>query len=94
MNAFAVLYLRGPKWDPQRKFHEQDAVERHRDFLQAQHKQGRLIFGGPFIDDTGGLAVYRAASKGEVEALILSDETVQNGLLRYEIHPYIIAYQA
>ena len=94
MNTFAVLYLPGPKWDTERHFHEQEGVERHRDFLAAQHNDGRLLFGGPFLDDTGGLAVYRAESAAELEPVLATDETVKAGLLRYELHPYIVAFRA
>lgn len=91
--TFAVLYLRGPAWKTDLAFHQQAGVGRHRDFLAAQCEAERLLFGGPFLDDSGGLAVYRAESFEEIEGLVKSDGTVIDGLLRYEIHPYVIAFQ-
>lgn len=91
--TFAVLYLRGPAWVRGVPFHQQAEVVRHRDFLAAQHDAGRLVFGGPFLDDSGGLAVYRADSAAELEALVASDASVISGLLRYEIHPYMIGFK-
>ena len=91
--TFAVLYVRGPQWNESSPFHEQEDVYRHRDFLAAQHDAGRLLFGGPFLDDTGGLAVFSAASREELEELIATDATVTSGLLRYEIHPYTLAFK-
>ena len=91
--TFAVVYVRGPKWNESSPFHEQDGVHRHRDFLAAQHEAGRLVFGGPFLDDMGGLAVYSAPSREELEELITTDATVICGLLQYEIHPYMVAFK-
>jgi uncharacterized protein YciI len=91
--TFAVLYLRGPNWDDSLPFHEQLGVVRHRDFLAAAHEAGTLVFGGPFLDDAGGLAVYGAASLEELESVLVTDATVIDGLLRYEIHPYAIAFR-
>jgi uncharacterized protein YciI len=93
LQTFAVLYLRGHAWDVAVPFHAQQGVGRHRDFLAAQHEAGRLVFGGPFLDDSGGLAVYRAASLDELEALVRTDATVIDGLLAYEIHPYVLAFR-
>lgn len=90
---FAVLYLRGTAWNNDVPFHQQAGVGRHRDFLASQYEAERLLFGGPFLDDSGGLAVYTAESLEEIEALVKSDHTVMDGLLRYEIHPYVIAFQ-
>ena len=91
--TFAVLYLRGPAWDPTAAFHQQSGVHRHRDFLAAQHEAERLLFGGPFLDDSGGLAVYRSSSLEELESLLRTDATIVDGLLRYEIHPYAVAFK-
>lgn len=91
--TFAVLYVRGPNWDERVPFHEQDGVSRHREFLAAQHAAGSLIIGGPFLDDMGGLAVYRADSREELDRTLAGDATVISGLLRYEIHPYMIGFR-
>ena len=90
--TFAVLYRPGPRWSAELPFHKQDGVMAHRDFLAAQHAAGALIVGGPFLDDTGGLAVYAAASRADLERALAEDPTVAGGLLRYEIHPYAVAF--
>jgi len=90
--TFAVVYRPGPAWDATVPFHRQNGVHRHRDFLAAQHDAERLLLGGPFLDDCGGLAVYRAAGIEELESILQTDETVAEGLLRYEIHPFAIAF--
>ncbi len=92
-HTFAVVYVRGPNWDEEKPFHAQADVYHHRDFLAAQHAGGKLVFGGPFLDDRGGLAVYTAPSKEELEKILATDQTIIQGLLRYEIHPYIVAFK-
>ncbi|HZZ64427.1 MAG TPA: YciI family protein [Candidatus Baltobacteraceae bacterium] len=90
---FAVIYGRGRKWNADIPFHEQAGVHRHRDFLADQHEAGRLIIGGPFLDDTGGLAIYRAASREDLDCVLAADATVTEELLTYEVHPYIAAFK-
>lgn len=88
----AVLYRPGAAWDPKLPFHQQVGVADHRDFLAAQYAAGRLYFGGPFLDDSGGLSVFRRVSRQQLDEILRNDRSVERGLLSYEVRPYALGF--
>jgi uncharacterized protein YciI len=50
---------------------------------------GRLALGGPFLDDSGGMAIMRARSLEEAEGWADSDQSIRDGLLRVEVKPWL-----
>jgi uncharacterized protein YciI len=93
LRLFAVLYKRGPTWNPRLAFHEQPGVGDHRTFLASQYDASTLAFGGPFLDDSGGLSVFWAPSLDRLEEILGTDQAVQAGLLVYEVHPYLLGFE-
>lgn len=89
--AYAVRFLPGPKWVAGKSLKEQPGIGAHIANMQALAEKGALVCGGPFLDGTGGLAVVRAASPQDAEALVRADESVTGGLLVPEIHPWLLA---
>lgn len=92
MTHFAVIYRPGKEWVQGTPFHLQLDVTSHRDFLHEQYDAGTLIFGGPFLDDTGGLAVFIADGADALANILTQDGSIQRALLTYEIHPYVLAF--
>jgi uncharacterized protein YciI len=74
-----------------RSFNEQPQVGVHVAFLRSMLADGRLALGGPFLDDSGGMAIVRAASLDEARAWAESDESVRGGLLCVEVKPWMAA---
>lgn len=91
--VFAVIYTPGPKWNAQRPFHEQEGVFHHRDFLATQYEAETLAFGGPFLDDSGGLSVFQAPSRERLEEILQTDRSVSSGLLCYDVRPYALGFK-
>lgn len=91
---YTVIYRRGRTWTAGIPFFEQIGVEEHRHFLIEQFRAQRLKYGGPFLDDTGGVAIFRSESCEGLEELINSDPTVAGGLLSYEVHPVALPFIA
>ena len=62
----------------------------HLAFMDDQHKQGRLIFAGPFVDGGvhRGLVIYRAASLDEARKWAESDPMVKVGRLAVDLHTW------
>ena len=61
----------------------------HRQYLAGLKERGQLVVCGPFLDDSGGLIVYEAASREAAEKLILDDPFQKNGIfLRYQLRPW------
>lgn len=63
----------------------------HQRYVGSLLEAGKLVFGGPFPDGSGGLLVYEAASLQEAEGLRDRDPFALNGvLLRSEIRPWLL----
>jgi len=86
---YVMLHSPGPRWAEGVSFREQPGVEIHIAFVRGLLEWGMLALGGPFLDDSGGMAIVRGTSLDEVRALAESDESVRTGLLRVEVKPWL-----
>lgn len=92
MTLFTVVYRPGPKWVQGRRFHEQEGIVAHREFLGDQFNKRTLVAAGPFLDDRGGIAIFECESPSELDALLQSDNTIAGGLMTYETHPCALPF--
>ncbi len=91
---YMVLQKRGPKWVAGKPAGEQ-ALGNHGRYLQEQMRKGALQLAGPFLDDSGGLIVYKARDEAEVRAIVEHDPGVVDGILVVEsIRPFYLAFDA
>lgn len=58
---------------PEREEDKQRNYEEHRQWLDAQHEAGRLLFSGPTTDGAFGIYVMLAASLDEAKAVAATD---------------------
>ena len=49
-----------------------------------------IVMGGPFLDDSGGMMIARSQSLAEAQRLADADPAVKSGLLRVEVHPWMV----
>ncbi|MBI1279517.1 MAG: hypothetical protein GC179_15410 [Anaerolineaceae bacterium] len=87
MRTYAVIYDVGRGWKMGKPIEEQ-ALEDHYQFLQYLFQQGILIEGGPYLDDSGGLALIRAEDIDAAWELVEQDPAVINEVFVPEIHPW------
>ena len=91
---YLVLLKRGPKWVAGKPAGEQ-ALGNHGRYLQEQMTKGALQFAGPFLDDSGGLILYKGRDEAEVRAIAEHDPGVVNGILAVDlIRPFLLAFDA
>jgi uncharacterized protein len=91
-NLFVFVYRRGPGWIAGRSVNEQP-LRGHVDYLGQLFAQGRVLFGGPFLDEeSGGLTVVRAANQNEAEALLASDPALRDGIFEATVRPWLAAF--
>jgi len=65
----------------------------HREYLMGLRKAGKAVMVGPFTDDSGGLLIYEAESKEEVERMIREDPFGQGGVfVSWNIRPWNIVW--
>lgn len=85
--VFVLQYSPGPGWDPGKSVSEQP-LEAHGAYIFGLHCQNRLVLGGPFEDDSGGLAIIRASSDDDARAVAEADPAVRDGIFECRVRPF------
>ena len=72
------------------KDEEKSATHRqaHLDFLDEMRKLNRVLLFGRFPDGSGGLVIYEAETRAEVEAWVKEDPYITLGARDYSIHEW------
>ncbi|HEY4361519.1 MAG TPA: YciI family protein [Bryobacteraceae bacterium] len=61
----------------------------HREYLAGILKDGHLVLGGPFTDDSGAIIIYEAGSADEAEGLIKADPFATRGVfVKWTVRPW------
>lgn len=89
---YVVFHKPGPEWRPGVDFKEQAGVSEHVMHYKKLQEEGRLSFGGPFLDDSGGMMIpVEGETMGSIEEFASSDPAVKSGLLTYKVKPWLLA---
>ncbi len=91
-----LLHHAGPAWAAGVGFREQPAVGLHIGFMRELAEEGRLVLGGPYLDDAGagglvGMAIVDFPSLDEAAARAAADPSLAAGLLTVEVRPWLAA---
>jgi uncharacterized protein len=70
---------------PEREEDKQKNYEEHRQWLDDQHRAGRLLFSGPTTDGGYGVYVMLAASLDEAKTVAASDPHHARGIRAMEV---------
>ena len=62
-------------------------LEAHEQRLAALHRQGVVLWSGPFAEG-GGLTIFQAASRAEAERIVAEDPFVINGTHEPELRAW------
>jgi uncharacterized protein YciI len=87
-----LVFLRRPANAPQ--LTEEQATklqERHMDNIRRLGDVNKLVFAGPFLDDTSlrGIFVFNTTQRAEAEEWLASDPAVQAGRLAGDLHLWV-----
>lgn len=85
--AFVLLYRPGPAWLAGRGVFEQPLAE-HLAYMRSLLAQQTLLFGGPFLDDSGGVIGIDAASMADALAVRDADPAVRAGVMLADVRPW------
>lgn len=84
----AIRYARGPGWKAGTTLQQQDLAA-HGAFMKEHYDAGTLMYGGPFLDDEGGMCVVTVPDLETAVAFTRIDPGVVNGTFVIgEIHPW------
>src|SRR5262249_12207896 len=70
---FAMWYIILSRSLPEKQESQKQNYEEHRQWLDDQHRAGRLLFSGPTADRAYGIYIMLAASKSEAERIAAQD---------------------
>jgi len=70
---------------PEKEADKEANYEAHRQWLDDQHRAGRLLFSGPTTDGRFGVYVMLAANLDEAKALAATDPHHLRGIRRMEV---------
>jgi len=89
MMHVAVVYSKGPNWSEEGPKGEH--ISRHIAHQRKNFDAGKLIMGGPFLDEQGGMAILEVDSRDEAQQIVQNDPAVSGGFYVVALHPWRIA---
>lgn len=81
---FVVISRAGPRRDLSRGTREQPHWDEHARFIDALVDEGRILIGGPLVDEGGALLVAEAEDEAEVRGMLEPDPWLRHGILELE----------
>ena len=84
----AVTYSKGPKWREEGP--DGEHVSRHIAYQRKNFEAKKLVMGGPFIDEAGGMAVFKVESRDDAAEIVQNDPTVKVGFYVTVLRPWRI----
>jgi len=87
-----IIYTAGPNWIEGKPAVEQN-LRPHADYMMGMTKRGNLIFGGPWRDEPGGLAVLRCRDDREAEEIFANDPAIKMGVMKGQLKAWTVYFQ-
>jgi len=93
---FVVIHFAGPLWDHTLSAFEQVGLQRHVEHYRTLYRDGKIVMGGPFLDEAGGgmMIATPGVSCAELNAFAAADPTVGSGLLTFTVRPWLVGMKA
>ena len=88
---FVVIHKPGTAWKSGVPMFEQDGLQQHVEHYRKLLAEGKLMIGGPFLDEAGGgfMIPESAVAEEDLRRFAADDPTVKSGLLTFEIRPWL-----
>lgn len=90
---FLVVFKPGPKWIADKSVFEQP-LKPHAQYMQKLYDEGKLLYAGPFLDDSGGLAILNVSSKAEADQILAQEPATLEHIFIAESHPWYLTFDA
>ena len=91
--GFVLIHRPGRAWQPGVPFLQQPGLQGHVDHFRRFAQEGKLLAGGPFLDEAaGGMVLFKpGVTRDEALAAATTDPTVESGLLDFDLRPWFAA---
>jgi uncharacterized protein YciI len=86
-HRFVILYSPGPQWIKDKPFWEQPLAE-HGNYMHTLFAGKTLVMGGPFSDNSGGMAIIDVDSEQQARTIAREDPAVQSHVFTAVIRPW------
>ena len=83
--TYLVVYRRGPSWVDGKPMREQQSMREHVLYYVGLHRKGLLIAAGGFTDESGGAAVFEAATDSAAAQIVAADPAVKSNVFGFEL---------
>ena len=88
---FVLTHSPGPLWDHAKGFRDQPGLEQHLGYMSGFADKGRIVMGGPFLDNSGGMMIFDVPTIEDARTIAQGDPTVKSGLLTVTVKPWLAA---
>ena len=90
---YVIIHRPGPNWKQGVPAFEQPGLQEHVKYFSQWLAAGKLMMGGPFMDQASGgtMIPEEGVSEAEAKDFASADPTVKSGLLVYEVRPWMAA---
>ena len=85
---FLIIHRPGPAWIEGKGFQNQKLLD-HGAYIHSLHQQGIAIEGGPFLDNTGGMAIIKVEDAAQAQEIIDQDPAIRTGVFTAELYPWL-----
>jgi uncharacterized protein YciI len=86
---FALCYRPGPAWLAGKRVFEQPLAG-HLAYMRSLHDAGKIVVGGPYTDDSGGMVAVEADSHEAALEILEGDPAIEDGVMVGDVHPWRI----
>jgi hypothetical protein len=66
-------------------------LEQHLGYMSGFADKGRIVMGGPFLDNSGGMMIFDVPTIEDARTIAQGDPTVKSGLLTVTVKPWLAA---
>jgi uncharacterized protein YciI len=84
-----LIHSPGTKWVDSLSFREQPGIEMHVNYMATLLESKKLVMGGPFLDNSGGMVIYNGSTE-EAEKDANNDPAVKEGLLNVKVKSWMV----
>jgi uncharacterized protein YciI len=87
---YVFIYRPGPNWLHGKPINEQPLTG-HFEYMSHLQKEGILILGGGFLDNTGAMGIFLSEDIEHAQDIVSADPVVRDKIVTATVHPYLVS---
>jgi uncharacterized protein YciI len=86
--CYVLWYVPGPRWVPDTPVSSQPLAA-HQVYMAEQFAQGKVLMGGPLLDNAGGLIILSVSDQPAARQIMEHDPAIAAGVVKGSVHPWL-----